>query len=83
MSFGHFALHQVGQSLDDALGKRCPIMAPPPDGHAADPEISSGFAVGPEDDLEDEIVPATGDPALEAERRCYGLRTKWHVDQLG
>ena len=64
--FLHFSLEAAAQIVQYSLRNGCLLMAPAPDGHAADTEEPRGCAITSKSHFEDQIVLATGESAFKA-----------------
>jgi hypothetical protein len=71
---GHLGLNESGQSFDDTLWERCPVMAPSPHLHATNPKVFGYFGIATESHFEREIVPSAQRFSFEA-RWGYGIET--------
>jgi hypothetical protein len=66
MRFFYLALHEIGQDFRHPPWERRLVVTPAPDRHLADAEYVRCRGVAAKDDLEEEIMPAAGQAALEA-----------------
>jgi hypothetical protein len=81
MRFGHLELDEIGKFVHDPFWKGCSVVAPTPDGHAADSKEFCRRCVAAEDYFKHEIMPAAGQSRFEA-RSGYWFGTRWHDVRL-
>jgi hypothetical protein len=66
VSFRDLGLQQIGQRPHYKLRQRAPVVTPAPNRHSGHTEEPGSGGVAAEHNLEDKIVPAGREPALEA-----------------